>query len=61
MTDCGKYLVISLATAGPDNRLYYIDLEQNGEITGRMAVKPIVTDGNASYSVSILQENKLKA
>lgn len=52
MSDCGKYLIVSLATAGPDTLLYYIDLEQNSEINGNMSVKPIVTDGNGSYSVS---------
>lgn len=57
-SDCGKYLIVSLDTAGPDTLLYYIDLEQNAEINGKMSVKPIVTDVNASYSVSATHNNQ---
>lgn len=52
MSDCGKYLIIYLASAGPDNLVYYIDLEENREITGKLPIKPIVTDLNGGYSVS---------
>lgn len=52
MSHCGKYLIVYLSTAGPDDQLHYIDLQQTGEISGKMTIKPIVTDLNGGYSVS---------
>lgn len=52
MSDCGKYLIIYLSTDDLENQLYYVDLEQNGEIKGKMSVQPIVTEINGGFAVS---------
>lgn len=54
MSDCGKYLIIYLSTDDSEDQLYYVDLERNGEINGRMSVKPIVTEVNGAFAVSLI-------
>lgn len=53
ISHCGKYLILQLATAGPYDRMYYVDLEQNGEINGKLLIKPIATELNGSHAVSV--------
>lgn len=52
MSDCGKYLVVSIVKACRDNLLYFADLEKNGEITGKIPLTPIVTEFVADYDVN---------
>lgn len=52
MSDCGKYMIVSIVKACRDNLLYFADLEKNGEITGKIPLTPIVTEFEADYDVS---------
>lgn len=52
MSDCGKYLIVSIVKACRDNLLYFADLEKNGEITGKIPLTPIVTEFVADYDVN---------
>lgn len=47
----GKYVFIFIDEKGDDNLVYYVDLEKNGEITGKLSLKPIITEFNNTYSV----------
>lgn len=51
VSDCGKYLIVSIVKACRDNLLYFADLEKNGEITGKIPLTPIVTEFEADYDV----------
>lgn len=51
MSDCGKYLIVSIVKACRDNLLYFADLEKNGAITGKIPLTPIVTEFEADYDV----------
>lgn len=57
ISHCGKYLILYLTLVGPDDQMYYVDLEQNGEINGKLTIKPIVTELNGGHMVST---NKLE-
>lgn len=52
VSDCGKYMIVSIVKACRDNLLYFADLEKNGEITGKIPLTPIVTEFEADYDVS---------
>lgn len=52
MSDCGKYLIVSIVKACRDNLLYFADLEKNGEITGKISLTPVVTEFKADYDVN---------
>lgn len=52
MSDCGKYLIVSIVKACRDNLLYFADLEKNGKITGKIPLTPIVTEFESDYEVS---------
>lgn len=52
MSDCGKYLIVSIVKACRDNLLYFADLEKNGDISGKIPLTPIVTEFKADYDVS---------
>lgn len=53
VSDCGKYLIVTIVKACRDNLLYFADLEKNGEITGKIPLTPIVTEFEADYDVNI--------
>lgn len=55
MSDCGKYLLVTMYEGLRDNLLYIADLEEIGEITGKIPLTPIITEFNADYEV--LQTN----
>lgn len=52
VSDCGKYMIVTIIKACRDNLLYFADLEKNGEITGKIPLTPIVTEFEADYDVS---------
>lgn len=52
VSDCGKFLIVSIVKACRDNLLYFADLEKNGPITGKIELTPIVTEFEADYDVS---------
>lgn len=52
VSDCGKYMIVSIVKACRDNLLYFADLEKNGEIIGKIPLTPIVTEFEADYDVS---------
>lgn len=58
VSDCGKYLIVSIVKACRDNLLYFADLEKNGEITGKIPLTPIVTEFVADYDVNINSNGK---
>lgn len=51
MSHCGKYAIVT-TTQGTNNLLFYANLEKNGEINGKLPLKSIVKEFNASYDVS---------
>lgn len=51
MSDCGKYLIVSIYEELRQNLLYIGNLEANGEITGKIPLKPIISGFNADYEV----------
>lgn len=51
MSDCGKYLLVTMYEGLRDNLLYIADLEEIGEITGKIPLTPIITEFNADYEV----------
>lgn len=55
VSDCGKYLLVTMYEGLRDNLLYIADLEEIGEITGKISLTPIITEFNADYEV--LQTN----
>lgn len=55
VSDCGKYLLVTMYEGLRDNLLYIADLEEIGEITGKIPLTPIITEFNADYEV--LQTN----
>lgn len=57
VSDCGKYMIVTIVKACRDNLLYFADLEKNGEITGKIPLTPIVTEFEADYDVSWIFEH----
>lgn len=55
MSDCGKYLIVSIYEELRQNLLYIADLEANGEIVGKIPLVPIISQFNADYEVSEVQ------
>lgn len=51
MSHDGKYAFVFVDEKGDDTLLYYVDLEKNSEITGKLSLTPIVTEFNNTYSV----------
>lgn len=52
VSDCGKYLIVSIYEELRQNLLYIADLEANGEIVGKIPLVPIISQFNADYEVS---------
>lgn len=55
VSDCGKYLIVSIYEELRQNLLYIADLEANGEIVGKIPLVPIISEFNADYEVSEVQ------
>lgn len=53
VSDCGKYLIVSIYEELRQNLLYFADLETNGEIVGRIPLMPIISEFNADYEVGV--------
>lgn len=51
MTDCGKYLILTIVKGCRDNLVFFADLEANGEINGKIKLTQIVTEFEADYDV----------
>lgn len=51
VSDCGKYLIVSIYEELRQNLLYIADLA-NGEIVGKLPLIPIISQFNADYEVS---------
>lgn len=51
MSDCGKYLLVTMYEGLRDNLLYIADLDEIGEITGKIPLTPIITEFSADYEV----------
>jgi len=49
VSDCGKYLILSISHTVRDNMLYYADLKPDEPITSKMDFKPIVDKFEADY------------
>lgn len=52
LSDCGKYLILSINKDLRGNRVYISDLEKSDEINGKVNIKPIVSNFEADYEVS---------
>ncbi|KAH8292810.1 hypothetical protein KR054_008277, partial [Drosophila jambulina] len=50
VSDCGKYLILSISTTVRDNMVYYADLNGVEEINSKLTVKPIVDKFEADYA-----------
>lgn len=51
VSDCGKYLFLIIIKDCRDNLVYFADLEENGPITGKLKITPIVTKFESDYDV----------
>ncbi|XP_065359890.1 prolyl endopeptidase [Calliphora vicina] len=49
VSDCGKYLIMPIVKDCRDNILYYANLEEAGEITGKLKVNKIVEKFESDY------------
>lgn len=49
VSDCGKYLILSIVKDCRDNIVFYADLEKDGEINGKLEYHKIVTKFEADY------------
>lgn len=47
----GKYAMLFISGDGDDNLVYYVDLEKEGPINGKLSLNPIITEFKASYTV----------
>lgn len=52
VSDCGKYLIVSVYEELRQNLLYIANLEENGEISGKIPLRPIIHQFNADYEVN---------
>lgn len=52
VSDCGKYLILSVVKDCRDNLVFYADLENNGEIDGKVQLTQIVFHFESDYEVS---------
>ncbi|KAH8410215.1 hypothetical protein KR009_008404 [Drosophila setifemur] len=59
VSDCGKYLILSISHTVRDNMLYYADLEPGQEITEKLKVKPIVDKFEADYDYITNEDSKM--
>ncbi|XP_055907432.1 prolyl endopeptidase [Eupeodes corollae] len=51
VTDCGKYVILSIVKDCRDNILYYADLEKAGEIKSKLEIHEIITKFESDYDV----------
>lgn len=51
MTDCGKYLIVSPVKDCRDNLLFFAELSEKKEITGKLPLTQIVHKFEADYEV----------
>lgn len=51
LSDCGKYLILTIQSDSNNNLLYFADLENAGEIRDKLPIRPIVTEFEAQYEV----------
>lgn len=54
VSDCGKYLFVSIIKDCRDNLVYFADLEAAGTINGKLKITPIVTKFESDYYVRLL-------
>lgn len=52
VSHCGKYLILTVNKDLQENLLYFADLEEIGEIKGKIFVEPIIAKFDAYYDVS---------
>lgn len=52
VSDCGKYLILSIVKDCRDNLIFYADLEKNGEVTGKIELKQVIFKFESDYEVS---------
>lgn len=53
VSDCGKYLILSVVKECRDNLVFFADLEKHGEIEGKVELTQVVFNFEADYEVSI--------
>ncbi len=51
MSDCGKYLFLSISNSCRTNLFFYVDLERTGDIRGKLDIVRIVEKFEADYEV----------
>ncbi|XP_016963113.1 prolyl endopeptidase [Drosophila biarmipes] len=59
VTDCGKYLILSISHTVRDNMLYYADLKPDEPITSKLEFKPIVDKFEADYDYITNEGSKM--
>ena len=52
VSDCGKYLILSVVKDCRDNLVFFADLENNGEIEGKVELTQVVFNFESDYEVS---------
>lgn len=52
MSDCGKYLLLSISNSCRTNLFFYVDLEKTGDIRGKLEIVRIIEEFESDYGVS---------
>ncbi|EDV33303.2 uncharacterized protein Dana_GF23775 [Drosophila ananassae] len=59
VSDCGKYLILSVSPTTRDNMVFYANLEPGKDITEKLEVKPIVDKLDADYEYITNEGSKM--
>lgn len=52
ISDDGRYLIIPTFLGAGANLIFYADLTENGDITGKLQLIPLIDKFDATYEVS---------
>lgn len=51
VSDCGKYLFLSIRNSCHTNLFFYVDLEKTGDIRGKLDIVRIIENFESDYEV----------
>lgn len=53
VSDCGKYLFLSIRNSCRTNLFFYVDLDKTGDIRGKLEIVRIVETFESDYEVNL--------
>lgn len=54
VSDCGKYLLVTIQKDCRDDLVYFANLEETGEINGKLNLTEVIGKFEADYNVSFI-------